>query len=209
MPPNTKGGKGYKKKKKQANTYDPVFIDRQAGQMPARVVRLLGNRNVICYSNDNVLRMCHICGKMKGRVYIEPGDVVLITLRDFMENATANDLKGVKTGDIVGKYAAEQFASLKKENGVNLKLFMKLEAGGHCVGEIGTDYTDTVIVAAEDDGFEFEHQDSEDESGESDKETAVAIAVKVDKAGDKSMRGQRQMAATRASEEREINIDDI
>jgi translation initiation factor 1A len=164
MPSNTKGGKGYKKKKKQANTDEPIFIDRQMGQMPARAIRLLGNRNVLCYSNDNVLRLCHICGKMKGRVFIEPGDVVLITLREFGV-FDPKKLKEVKNGDIIAKYASQQFAALKKEDGVNPKLFMKLETGGHCVGEIGTDYTDAVMNVPEDEGFDFEHSDSDSESG--------------------------------------------
>jgi translation initiation factor 1A len=202
MPSNTKGGKGYKKKKKQANVYEPVYVERQMGQMVARAIRLLGNRNVLCYSNDNILRMCHICGKMKGRVFIEPGDVILISLRDFNMGATAAELKLVKTGDIIAKYPPEQYKSLKEE-GVNLKLFTKLEVGGHCVAEIGTDYTDVAMAAVEDDGFDFEHSGDDDEDEESPKE-------KVDKvvAGDKSLRGSRQMAATRG-EDTDIDIDDI
>jgi len=204
MPSNTKGGKGYKKKKKGANTYEPVFIDRQMGQMPARAIRLLGNRNVLCYSNDNILRLCHICGKMKGRQFVEPGDVVLITLRDFgMSDMTSNDalkrIKDTKNGDIIAKYAPEQFTALKKEEGVNPKLFMKLETGGHCVGEIGTDYTDAVMTVVEDEGFDFEHS-------EEDEEEAVTEIVPT---GDKALRGSRQMEATRNTVEEEFNIDDI
>jgi translation initiation factor 1A len=195
MPPNAKGGKGYKKKKKQGNTDEPIFIDRQMGQMPARAIRLLGNRNVLCYSNDNILRMCHICGKMKGRVFIQAGDVVLITLRDFMMSATEKQLKDVKTGDIVAKYDPRQFTALKKEQGVNQKIFMKLESGGHCVGEVGTDYTDVEMNVPEDTGFEFEHSEESDEDGEESPITpATATATaKLD---------------TRIVEE-ELNIDDI
>jgi translation initiation factor 1A len=188
MPSNTKGGKGYKKKKKQANTEEPIFIDRQVGQMPARAIRLLGNRNVLCYSNDNVLRLCHICGKMKGRVFIEPGDVVLITLREF--GVDANKRKEVKNGDIIAKYASQQFAALKKEDGVNPKLFMKLETGGHCVGEIGTDYTDAVMNVPEDEGFDFEHSDSDSDS-EHDIKESPKETIDIDKTDD------------------DINIDDI
>lgn len=192
MPPNAKGGKGFKKKKKQSNDSEPIFIDRAAGQMPARAIRLLGNRNVLCYSNDNVLRMCHICGKMKGRVFIEPGDVVLITLRDFMVDASPAQLKAIKMGDIVGKYAPEQFNSLKAEAGVNPKLFMKIESSGGCsVSEIGADYTDTEIKVTEDLGFEFEGSES-DES-----EEHVTSKEKI------------THRPTRPELEEEINIDDI
>jgi translation initiation factor 1A len=158
---NTKGGKGHKKKKNSNLGREPVFIDRQVDQIPARALRLLGNRNVLCYSNDNVIRMCHICGKMKGRVFIEPGDMVLITLRDFSENT---DIKKVKLGDIIAKYDTIQYSQLKKEEGVNPKLFMKLETMNGCrLAEIGEDMTKTEIIMPEDDGFEFEH--SEEEGG--------------------------------------------
>lgn len=202
MPSNTKGGKGYKKKKKQANVYEPVYVERQMGQMVARAIRLLGNRNVLCYSNDNILRMCHICGKMKGRVFIDPGDVILISLRDFNMGATAAELKLVKTGDIIAKYPPEQYKSLKEE-GVNLKLFTKLEVGGHCVAEIGTDYTDVPMAAVEDDGFDFEN--SEGDESEEDKEP---VKEKAPTAGDRSLRGSRQMAATRG-EDADVDIDEI
>jgi hypothetical protein len=124
---------------------------------------------------------------MKGRVFIEPGDVVLITLREFGV-LDPKKLKDVKNGDIIAKYASQQFAALKKEDGVNPKLFMKLETGGHCVGEIGTDYTDAVMNVPEDDGFDFEHSGSDSESEEDTKE--------------------HPEEATRVIEQ-EINIDDI
>ena len=193
-----KGGKGYKKKKKSAGTGEPIFIDRQMGQMPARAIRLLGNRNVLCYSNDNILRSCHICGKMKGRVYIEPGDVVLITIRDFSSERVVTDAKTVKLGDIVGKYAPEQYNALKKEEGVNQKIFMKLEtSGGFRVEEVGTDFTKVELTLPETGDFEFEHSE---ESGSEEEAPA---------AGNKEDRGSRQMAATRTTIDDDVDIDGI
>jgi translation initiation factor 1A len=143
--PNAKGGKNYKKGKH--HDASPIMLERVEGQMPARITRLLGNRNMLVYCNDNKMRICHICGKMKGRVFVGVGDVVLISLRDFGE--------GSNRGDIIGKYAAEQYSSLKKEDGVNPNIFLKLEgmkgvgleALGNEVGEIAEDV---------DDAFEFE-----------------------------------------------------
>jgi translation initiation factor 1A len=114
--PNAKGGKHYKKGK---NADDgPVMIDRGPGQMVGRVVRVLGNRNMLTYCNDKKLRICHICGKMKGRVIVATGDVVLLSLRDFGDETDR--------GDIIAKYPPEQHSSLKKE-GVNPNIFLKLE----------------------------------------------------------------------------------
>jgi hypothetical protein len=130
---------------------------------------------------------------MKGRVFIEPGDIVLITLREF-GIFDPKKLKEVKNGDIIAKYASQQFAALKKEDGVNPKLFMKLETGGHCVGEIGTDYTDAVMNVPEDEGFEFEN--SESESGDEEAtEIVQAMPIKVTRFAE--------------DEDKEVNIDDI
>jgi translation initiation factor 1A len=185
MPSNTKGGKGYKKKKKQANTDEPIFIDRQMGQMPARAIRLLGNRNVLCYSNDNVLRLCHICGKMKGRVFVDMGDIVLLSLRDFGEGTTR--------GDIVGKFPAEQHSSLRKEKGINPNLFLKLDImKGVTVEAVGQDFKEFAEDTVND-AFEFDMSAVTDES---DNENVIVDTVKKD-------------TVDKSKTDGDVNIDDI
>lgn len=165
MPPNTKGGKGYKKKKKVGDSQAvPAYLDREPDQQPARAIRLLGNRNVLCFCNDGVLRICHICGKMKGRVWIEPGDMVLVSLRDLRSDKEVERGAKLETnrGDILGKYHPEHLRKLKKEAGVSPTLFMKLEtADGLTLSELGMDLTSSkklqAAVAGDDDfGFTFE-----------------------------------------------------
>ena len=100
MPPNKTGGKGYKKGK--GDESEVVFIDIQKDQYMARAVRILGDRNVLCFCDDNVMRICHISRRMKGfsdTKKIEVGDIVLVSLRDF----TSADPKTVKRGDILAK----------------------------------------------------------------------------------------------------------
>jgi initiation factor 1A len=126
MPKNLKGGKQFKRKAKEGDVDLSAFtIDRQEGQQIARAVKLLGNRNILCYCNDNKMRVSHICGKMRGRVFVDVGDVVLISLRDFELGSSkkSEDL----TGDIIAKYPYESLTRLKKEDGINPKLFMQLE----------------------------------------------------------------------------------
>jgi translation initiation factor 1A len=169
MPVNKKGGKGFKKMKKLSSQgyREAVFVEISEGQMPARIVRLLGNRNVLCYCNDGVVRICHICGAMKGRVYIEPGDIVIISLRVFIESATDKEKKKINRGDVVGKYPAEQYSYLKKQAGINTNLFQKLETGSTVqLGHLGVDLSGSSILPAElDDGFDFENSSvSGDES---------------------------------------------
>lgn len=146
--PNAKGGKNYKKGKH--NDTGPITIDRLPGQMIGRVVRILGNRNMLTYCNDKVLRICHICGKMKGRVFVAAGDVVLISLRDFGEETDR--------GDIIAKYPPEQYSSLRKEDGVNPNVFLKLEAMKNMsVDDVGMKDL-PMPEDAEEDAFEFEHE---------------------------------------------------
>ena len=202
MPPNKKGGKGYKKGKGDEATQE--FIDIQAGQYMARAIRILGDRNVLCYCDDNVLRICHICRKMKGRVWVEAGDMVLVSLRDF----SAEDPKSIKRGDILAKYAPDQVRVLKKEGKVNERLFMKLEdRNGISIDAVGEDKTgDTSILdkKEDDDGFDFE-SGSETESEEEAGEDGTKIVAKKDK---KNHRGEREI---RDSEqiEKEIALDDL
>jgi len=179
MPVNAKGGKGYKKKKKGSSQHwEAVFLDMVDGQMPARVTRLLGNRNVLCYCNDNVMRICHICGAMKGRVFIEPGDIVIIGLRSFSAGAEDVDLKKVTRGDIVGKYPTEQYSQLKKQEGINPNLFQKLESGTLNTSYVGMDLSgSTLLQLQQDDGFDFEHSSDDDDEDDGKAPVAKTIVV--------------------------------
>lgn len=194
--PNYKGGKAYKKKKggDQANTI--LQIDRQPDQQLARVIRVLGNRNMLCYCNDNLIRVCHVRGKLRNRVYIELGDVILISLRDYeatVEDASSDSAMGATSdsqhatitgavplmpgeakvikeekkeaamrGDILAKYPLDYLSKLKKEDGVNPRLFLQLEVmGDKNLATIGGKRVE------DDGGYEFEREDDEAESSKS------------------------------------------
>lgn len=210
MPPNAKGGKGFKKKKKGENTtQEPVFLERAADQTVGRVIRMLGNRNVLCYCNDNRLRICHIRGGMrKSKCCIEAGDVVLLSLRDTI----SEDGRAALRGDILNKYDPEQFRSLRREPNVNEKLFMKLELmDGLTLGEIGVDKSKDKNLEKKDDfGFVFEGrgEDGETESDSDSEETEAAAELRNAKP---KVRGGRQDQATAAAVggADELDIDTI
>lgn len=172
MPPNLKGGKHYKKKARGGDD-DSEFlkVEREPDQQVARVIRVLGNRNMMCYCNDNQMRICHVRGKMRNRVYVEQGDLVLVSLRDY-EATAVNEVapekkKELDRGDILFKYPYEYLSKLKKEDGVNGKLFMTLETmDGIRLGALGAQKTANTI---EDDegGFEFDREGAEEEDSES------------------------------------------
>jgi translation initiation factor 1A len=167
--PNFKGGKHYKKKAKtDEGGAAALMIERQADQQVARVTKVLGNRNMQCYCNDNKVRICRVRGKLRNRVYIEQGDVVLISLRTLddgsdSDEAAASVAAKPDRGDILAKYPLETHSKLKKEDGVNPKIFMQIEAmEGGKVAALGT------AEVAED--FEFDRDGVEAEEKKADSE---------------------------------------
>jgi initiation factor 1A len=197
MPSNKKGGKNYKKGKKDESA--PEYIDIQPGQFMARAIRILGDRNVMCYCHDNVVRICHISRRMKGmsdEKRIEIGDILLTSLREF----NAIDVKAVKRGDILAKYTPEQVRDLRKE-GLYPKLFLKVEEFSRM--EAGTDLSGSNMLDSlekgADDGFEFEKSEAEDSESE---ETQI-----VDKRDKVNHRAGGRVA--HEEPEKEINIDHI
>lgn len=120
--PNKTGGKNYKKSKHGGAEAAVVYIDRQEGQQYGRVIRVLGNGNMLVYCNDGEQRICHIRGAIRKRVWINLGDVVLVSLRDFGAEEDR--------GDILAKIDPKAYSKVKKEAGVNPVLFNNLEGGG-------------------------------------------------------------------------------
>jgi len=51
----------------------------------AQVTRMLGNGRLEAFCFDGVNRLCHIRGKLRKRVWIGVGDIVLLGLREFQD----------------------------------------------------------------------------------------------------------------------------
>ena len=110
--PNLKGGKNYKKSK-NSNQTESDFFERQDDQLYARVIKLLGNCNVMAFCNDGKRRLCHIRGGLRKKVWLNVGDLILISLREFAEE-NSKDSK-LQKGDIINKYEQEHLSKLKKD----------------------------------------------------------------------------------------------
>jgi translation initiation factor 1A len=119
--PNIKGGKNYKKSKNTPD--DPIFIDAADDQMYGRIVRNLGNSNMLIYCNDNKRRICHIRGGIRKKMWLNIGDIVLVSVREFVKT----EIGEFERGDIITKYDSAFFGRLKKIPGFNMRLFMDLE----------------------------------------------------------------------------------
>ena len=143
--PNLRGGKAYKKGKKAANSTTEeeragAFTGRSTGEDYARVVRLLGNRRVLCFCNDGKERICKIRGSLchrSKRQIISIGDIVLISLRVLTETdvlSSDDDTSApIQTdastkkeiGDIMHKYAHSHWRYIKQESGIHKFLFVE------------------------------------------------------------------------------------
>jgi translation initiation factor 1A len=69
----------------------------------AQVLRMLGNGRLEAYCMDGVKRMCKIRGKMRKKVWVNTGDIVLVGLRDYQD----------EKADVILKYMADEARSLK------------------------------------------------------------------------------------------------
>jgi len=183
MPPNKKGGKNYKKGKHVND--EPVMYERQEDQIYGRVLKLLGGCNALVYCNDGRERLCHIRGSMRKKVWIDPGDIVLLSLRDMSGEGGAV----VSRGDICLKYDPRVFQRLRdKDETINPKLFTTIEKH------------DSSTAKAEDDGegFVFEQDASEDASEDSSQETTEARQIQ-------ATARSRLLDAARAKKEASLN----
>ena len=226
MPPNKKGGKAYKKMK-TGEKEEVEFIDILPMQYVARAVRVLGNRNILSYCHDNVIRICHIPRGMKGHSpdkLIEVGDIILISLRDFtsplsrLDPATSTreqlreeqmkleeSLKRVDRGDVIAKYAPEQIRSMKKD-GLYPKIFLKLEdKEGVSLDKCGQEVDEKLFLSMnkEDDLFEYEEDEEEEEETET-----TEIVDKREKVNHRKTREIRDQSVIQQSE-KEITLDEL
>jgi translation initiation factor 1A len=99
-------GKGGKNRRRGKNESDEKreLIFREDGQEYAQVLRMLGNGRLEAYCMDGVKRLCHIRGKMRKKVWVNTGDIVLVGLREYQD----------EKADVILKYMADEARSLKQ-----------------------------------------------------------------------------------------------
>ena len=80
------------------------LIQKEEGQDYGKVLRMLGNGRLEAYCfEDGQTRQCHIRGKMRKKVWVSAGDIVLVSMREFQDGK----------GDVILKYAADEARELK------------------------------------------------------------------------------------------------
>eukprot|EP00421_Protoceratium_reticulatum_P004052 CAMPEP_0168375878 /NCGR_PEP_ID=MMETSP0228-20121227/10034_1 /TAXON_ID=133427 /ORGANISM="Protoceratium reticulatum, Strain CCCM 535 (=CCMP 1889)" /LENGTH=142 /DNA_ID=CAMNT_0008388851 /DNA_START=68 /DNA_END=496 /DNA_ORIENTATION=+ len=135
MPKNKLGGNKAKRAKGDANAAKRELIFKEEGQEYGQVNRMLGNGRCEVSCFDGTKRLCHIRGKMRKKVWVCQGDVVLVSLRDFQD----------EKGDIIIKYSSDEAR--------NLKTYGELPDG------VKINETDIVEGELSDDGVEFDEQE--------------------------------------------------
>lgn len=211
--PNQQGGKNYKKSKHSDGSAGPRLEEAGDDELYGRVIRNLGNLNMNVYCNDNVIRICKVRGSMRKRIWINVGDLVIISLRNFENEGLKKDMteaerRAIDRGDIVHKVDPSLHSKAKKLDSINPKLFVALEnADGKVLGELGSrkneEYTeDGGEIEFEEEGAAKEEL-SEDKSSGEESESGVAVPKK------KGGKARESKVAAAARNDDEINVDDI
>ncbi|KAG0228451.1 Translation initiation factor 1A [Actinomortierella wolfii] len=104
MPKNKgKGGKNRRRGKNENEGEKRELVFKEDGQEYAQVTKMLGNGRVETMCFDGEKRLAHIRGKMRKKVWINQGDIILISLRDFQDDKA----------DVILKYSTEEARNLK------------------------------------------------------------------------------------------------
>lgn len=106
---------------------------------------MLGNGRLEALCFDGEKRLAHIRGKLRKKVWINQGDIILLSLRDYQD----------EKGDVIMKYTADEARSLK--------------AYGELPEHAKINETDTFGEAGFEDNVEFD----EDRESEEEKEIDV------------------------------------
>jgi len=104
MPKNKgKGGKNRRRGKNENEGEKRELVFKEDGQEYAQVTKMLGNGRLEAQCFDGEKRLAHIRGKMRKKVWINQGDIILLSLRDFQDDKA----------DVIVKYTADEARNLK------------------------------------------------------------------------------------------------
>ena len=180
-----KGGKGGKKKSRGKKLRDTTkaLNYKEDNQAYACVVKLLGDSRVqLRYYHEKRIHnsIGIIRGKMKRRVWISVGDLVLVGLRDFQDGKV----------DIIDKYSQNHMYQLVKEKEIPMKLITgKTSLQSDETKKNKKNKKETDPIDSDDDDFILFGYDNEFD----DKKTPVSNNTK----------------STQKTEKEEINLDEI
>jgi len=115
------------------------LVFKEDGQEYAQVIKMLGNGRLEAQCFDGEKRLAHIRGKMRKKVWINQGDIILLSLRDFQDDKA----------DVIQKYTADEARNLKSY--------------GELPDTLKINETDTFGPNEGDDGVDFDDDASDEE----------------------------------------------
>ncbi|KAG0415525.1 hypothetical protein HPB47_007306, partial [Ixodes persulcatus] len=98
-----KGGKNRRRGKNENETEKRELVFKEDGQEYAQVIKMLGNGRLEAMCFDGMKRLCHIRGKLRKKVWINQGDIILVGLRDYQD----------AKADVILKYNPDEARNLK------------------------------------------------------------------------------------------------
>ena len=211
MPPNAKGGKGYKKGK-HATDSAPVFLERESDQMYGRVLRSLGNRRFRVFCNDQRERICRLCGSMRKSDWVEEGRIVILSVRQLGTATTAATAsKEDEVGDVLAIVDPRTYNKVRKEEGVNPLLFMGAsEFTGDVKKMKATLDEDDIFDRGESEAPAAEESDSpEDESPDDETPEERKIRIRLRDQGRAASRATKAVATAATTADGDLDIDAI
>lgn len=84
---------------------------------------MLGNGRLEAYCFDGAKRLCHIRGKMRKKVWVAAGDIVLVGLRDFQDSKA----------DVILKYNPDEGKEVLKGDYLLTRLWLDSVANHVCL----------------------------------------------------------------------------
>jgi len=165
--PNNKGGKKYKRNKNVAQENKTTRLkDENESQEYAQITKALGNCrfDVMCF--DGKSRLATMCGKMRKRVFVNQGELVLVSLREWQDSKC----------DIIEKYNHNDVQKLKKMKCI--PVFIKFDETVNVEEETNDDtgYTFTMdLPASSDEEEEEEFNDKKFSSDESESDGNIDV----------------------------------
>jgi len=168
MPKNKgKGGKNRRRGKNEGEEKREL-VTKEDGQEYASVVRMLGNGHLDAYCFDGVQRLCHIRGKMRKKVWVNTGDIILISLREFQDGKA----------DVILKYTPDEARKLLSLGEIPNTTKINEEEGGDDIVEFNYQEENEAV-----DSEDSASDSSGDEGGNSKSFTRGAIPRQFPQAG--------------------------
>merc|ERR1711972_995765 len=98
-----KGGKNRRRGKNESEGVKRELVFKDDRQEYAQATKMLGNGRLEAICFDGTKRLCHIRGKLRKKVWINQGDIILVGLRDYQD----------AKADVILKYNADEARNLK------------------------------------------------------------------------------------------------